>query len=140
MSTFSQVFPPAPTFTEKNLVDLSTKVYIITGAAAGIGLSLAKVLYRLNATIYIGARSASRCDEGISAIKSAVPNSKGTLKPFVADLSDLRTIKPAVSAFLSQEHRLDVIFLNAGVMTPPAGSKTANGYDLELGTNCLASA
>jgi NAD(P)-dependent dehydrogenase (short-subunit alcohol dehydrogenase family) len=61
------------------------------------------------------------------------------LKPFVADLSDLHTIKPAVEAFLAEEYRLDVLFLNAGVMTPPPNSKTLNGYDLELGVHCLAS-
>jgi NAD(P)-dependent dehydrogenase (short-subunit alcohol dehydrogenase family) len=114
-------------------------VYIITGAAAGVGLELAKILYRLNATVYVGARSTSRCDEGISNIKIAVPSSKGNLKPFVADLANLSTIKPAVDLFLSQEYRLDVLFLNAGVMTPPPNSKTPQGVDLELGTNCLSS-
>ena len=115
------------------------KIYIITGAAAGVGLELAKKLYRLHATVYIGARSAARCDEGISVIKMAVPESKGALKPFVADLADLSTIKAAVQEFLKNEHRLDVLFLNAGVMTPPPNSKTPQGHDLELGTNCLAS-
>lgn len=27
--------------------------------------------------------------------------------------------------------------LNAGVMTPPEGSKTQNGHELQMGTNCL---
>ena len=29
------------------------------------------------------------------------------------------------------------MFNNAGVMTPPAGSKTVQGYELQLGTNCV---
>lgn len=139
MSTISQIFPPAPTFTETSLTDLSTKVYVITGGTSGTGLALAKILYGLNATIYLGARSQSRYDTAISDIKSHCPHSKGTLQPFIADLSSLQTIKPAVTAFLAQSYRLDVLFLNAGVMTPPPNSKTADGYDLELGTNCLAS-
>ncbi|KAF2656202.1 short-chain dehydrogenase [Lophiostoma macrostomum CBS 122681] len=139
MSTFSQIFPPCPTFTEKSIVDLSTKVYIITGATAGVGLSLATMLYSLNATVYIGGRSSSSCETAITAVQTSIPTSKGNLKPFVADLSDLTTIKPAVTTFLSQEHRLDVLFLNAGIMTPPASSKTTQGYDLELGVNCLSS-
>jgi NAD(P)-dependent dehydrogenase (short-subunit alcohol dehydrogenase family) len=139
MSTFSQVFPPCPTFTEKSLVDLSTKVYIITGATAGVGFSLATILYSLNATVYIGGRSSSRCEEAITTIKDTIPTSKGNLKPFIADLANLTTIKPAVTTFLSQEDRLDVLFLNAGIMTPPASSKTVQGYDLELGVNCLSS-
>ena len=139
MSTFSQIFPPSPSFTEKNILDLSTKVYIITGACAGVGFELSRILYQLNATVYIGGRSEPRCVSAISTIQSSSSTSKGALKPFVADLSDLRTIKRAVDNFLSQEHRLDVLFLNAGVMTPPPNSKTVQGHDLELGTNCLAS-
>ncbi|KAF1958352.1 NAD(P)-binding protein, partial [Byssothecium circinans] len=135
---YTQLFPPAPTFTEKNLLELSSKVYIITGATSGVGLELAKILYTLHATVYIGARSSSRFDTATAAIKAECTDSKGALKPFIADLASLRTIKPAVDAFLNEEYRLDVLFLNAGVMTPPAGSKTEDGFDLEFGVNCLA--
>ncbi|KAF2264922.1 NAD(P)-binding protein [Lojkania enalia] len=138
MSVRNQMFPPCPKFTEKDLIDLSSKVYIVTGATSGVGQSLAKILYGLNATIYVGGRTTTRCSQVITAIQKELPSSKGSLKPFIADLSDLNTIKNAVSTFLSSEYRLDVLFLNAGVMLPPAGSKTKDGYDLELGTNCLA--
>ncbi|KAJ3475342.1 hypothetical protein NLG97_g9493 [Lecanicillium saksenae] len=36
MSMLSQVFPPSPTFTEKELPDLQGKVCIVTGAAQGV--------------------------------------------------------------------------------------------------------
>lgn len=32
---------------------------------------------------------------------------------------------------------MHLLFNNAGVMAAPAGSKTAQGYELHLGTNCL---
>jgi retinol dehydrogenase-12 len=38
---------------------------------------------------------------------------------------------------LSKETRLDVLVNNAGVMKPPAGSKTAQGYEQQPGTNAL---
>lgn len=41
----------------------------------------------------------------------------------VVDLADLGTVKGAVDEFLGREDRLDVLVHNAGVMTPPAGSK-----------------
>lgn len=40
------------------------------------------------------------------------------------DLADLKSIPKAAQEFLSKEDRLDVLVHNAGLMTPPAGSKT----------------
>ncbi|KAF2712848.1 NAD(P)-binding protein [Pleomassaria siparia CBS 279.74] len=139
MNTFDQIHAAAPSFTEKSLVDLSSKVYLITGATSGIGLSLATLLYSLHATIYIGARCLSRYESARTSITSAHPESKGELRPFVADLSSPSTLGPAIANVLATSYRLDVLFLNAGVMMPPRGSKTHDGYDLEMGVNCLAS-
>ena len=52
-------------------------------------------------------------------------------------LDDLTTIKPAVEAFTLKESKLDVLFNNAGVSLPPAGSLSAQGHELQMATNCL---
>ena len=141
MSTFSQTFPPAPAFTEDSLPDLQGKVsitisrpfapfthliqvYIVTGAASGVGLALGTILHGKNATVYIGARSLSRCSEGIKAIQATHPSSHGRLEPLVVDLADLENVKTAADEFLTKEDRLDVLVHNAGVMVPPTGSKS----------------
>jgi len=82
------------------------------------------MLYSHNGTVYVAARSIERANVGIKAIETAHPNAKGILKPLAIDLADLSTVKPAVKRFLSQENQLHVLVHNAGVMTPPAGSKT----------------
>ncbi|KAI2621241.1 NAD(P)-binding protein [Hypoxylon sp. NC1633] len=53
------------------------------------------------------------------------------------DLADLTTIKASAQVFLRKEEKLHVLFNNAGVMNPPVGSKTTQGYELQLGVNCL---
>ena len=50
----------------------------------------------------------------------------------------MATIKKSAEEFLSKEKKLDVLWNNAGVMIPPQGSKTKQGYELQLGTNNLA--
>lgn len=135
---FSQAFPPTPQFTESSLPSLTGKVYIVTGSSAGVGKELARLLYSLNATVYIAARSASRSNAAIAWIKSQHPSSSGKLVFLKLDLNDLDGIKPSVEEFLEKEGRLDVLFNNAGVMIPPQGSRTKQRFELQLGTNCVA--
>ena len=126
-SLLGAIFPPAPKFTDANLPSLAGKVYIITGAASGIGFELAKILYAGGGVVYVATRSTSRCDGAISKIKAAVGKGKvvGRLESMMVDLADLSIIKAPVEEFMRKEQRLDVLFHNAGVMTPPAGSKDA---------------
>jgi len=128
-SMLSAIFPPPPPLTAASLPSLDQKVYIVTGAASGVGFQLAKILYSKGATVYVAARSTTRCDEAIRKIEAQTKAEnkggklKGRLEAMVIDLADLRTVKPATEVFLGKESRLDVLFHNAGVMTPPAGSK-----------------
>jgi retinol dehydrogenase 12 len=122
----AEIFPPEPTFTEKDLPSLAGKVVIITGAASGLGLELAKILYIAGGTVYIAARSVSRCEGAIQKIKAQTSGRKfeGKLKILAVDLADLGSVKGATNEFLRQETRLDVLVNNAGIMLPPAGSKS----------------
>jgi retinol dehydrogenase 12 len=114
-----------------------SQVFIVTGGYAGVGLELSKLLYQKNSKIYIAGRSALKATQAIQSIKTVFPSSTGALEFLPLDLADLSTIKASASAFLAHEDRLDVLWNNAGVMTPPQGSKSAQGYELQLATNCL---
>lgn len=131
----SQIFPPKPKFTEKELPDLAGKVYIVTGANTGVGKELAQILYSKNARVYVAARSKEKAEAAITSIREAHPTSTGELVFLLLDLADLSTIKASAQQFLDREEKLHVLFNNAGVMQPPAGSKTAQGYELQLGVN-----
>ncbi|RYN34140.1 hypothetical protein AA0115_g2860 [Alternaria tenuissima] len=137
-SQFSQMFPPAAKFTESSLPNLYGKVYVVTGASAGVGKELSRLLYSCNGTVYVAARSSEKASTAISWIKEACPQSKGTLHYLHLDLDDLHGIKASAESFLTKETRLDVLFNNAGVMRPPKGTTTKQGYELQLGTNCVA--
>ncbi|KAI0400854.1 short-chain dehydrogenase [Xylaria palmicola] len=137
ISAAYQLFPGKPTYTEEDIPDLSGKVYLVTGANTGIGKEVARILYSKNATVWIAARNAEKGVNAIASLKEAHPESNGRLELLQLDLGDLSTIKASVETFLAKETRLDVLFNNAGVMFPPNGSKTAQGFELQLGTNCL---
>jgi len=154
----SQAFPPQAKFTERNLPDQTGKVppnsriyheegqrkltidqvFLVTGASSGVGEELAQILYSHSAKVYVAARNPEKATRAIERIKTNFPNAKGELIYLHLDLDDLTTIKASAEEFLSKEEKLDVLWNNAGVMVPPQGSKTKQGYELQLGTNNVA--
>lgn len=139
---WSQVFPPKPSFTVKDIPSLNGRVFIVTGGNAGVGLELVKMLAtRGGCTIYVASRNLSRIEASIAEIQAATSPRDGTppslIKPLVVDFNDLMTIKGGVASFLASESRLDVLWNNAGIAQVPPGSKTVQGYEAHMGVNCL---
>jgi NAD(P)-dependent dehydrogenase (short-subunit alcohol dehydrogenase family) len=99
---------------------------------------LAKILYQKNAKVCVAARSEAKAKKAIDGIQADAPDSKGELRFLLLDLDDLVTIKASAETFLKENDRLDVLWNNAGVMVPPQGSKTKQGYEKQLGTNNVA--
>ncbi|KAI0013523.1 retinol dehydrogenase 12 [Xylariaceae sp. FL0662B] len=135
--TYSQAFPPPAKLTEKNLPDQKGKVFIVTGATSGLGRELANILYAHNSKVYVAARSEDKAARTIDEIKEKNPQSTGALVYLPLDLDDLTSIKQSSDKFLSLEQRLDVLWNNAGVMIPPKGTTTKQGFEKQLGTNAL---
>ncbi len=131
------MFPSKPAFTEANLGDLKGKVYVITGANTGVGKELACLLYSKNASVFIAARSEEKSQAAIKDVHESHPRSTGTVEFLAIDLADLESVAQAAKVFQSKAERLDVLFNNAGVMHPPKGSKTKQGYELQLGVHNL---
>jgi retinol dehydrogenase-12 len=103
-----------------------------------VGKELAQILYAHDAKVYVAARSKERAGQVMEEIRANFPASKGELVYLHLDLEDLSTIKASAEEFLGKEDRLDVLWNNAAVMNTPAGSKTKQGYELQLGTNNIA--
>ncbi|KAE8142952.1 short-chain dehydrogenase [Aspergillus pseudotamarii] len=114
-----QVFPAKAALTSATVPSQVGRVVIITGSTAGIGLALTRIYYDAGATVYMAARNETKAHAAIQAVTTtSTSQTPGTIKFLVIDLSDLRTIKPFVTAFLSQESRLD-------------------GLEPHMGTNCV---
>jgi retinol dehydrogenase 12 len=128
---------PAPTLTEKNLPDQTSRVHLITGGYTGVGFEVASILYSHNATVWLAGRSATKGADAIDRLQTAHPDSKGSVHFLQVDLSDLTTIAPAVADFTRRNTsgKLHWLNNNAGVMVPPNGSKGAQGHDLQYVTN-----
>ncbi|KAF5337982.1 hypothetical protein D9758_014324 [Tetrapyrgos nigripes] len=130
----SEAFPPKPKWTTKDMPDLSGKVIIVTGGNTGIGKETVKALLEHNAKIYLAARSRAKAEAAIEELRKETGREAIWLQ---LDLADLASVKTAAAEFSSKESELHVLFNNAGVMAPKIEDLTAQGYDLQFGTNVL---
>jgi NAD(P)-dependent dehydrogenase (short-subunit alcohol dehydrogenase family) len=53
------------------------------------------------------------------------------------DLADLATVRDFADGLIAEGNPLDLLINNAGVMTPPTRMSTADGFELQFGTNYL---
>lgn len=83
------------------------------------------------------ARSEDKTREAMDDIKTSVEKSSGELHFIKLDLADMPSIKTSADEFLARESQLHLLFNNAGVGYPDKGATTKQGYELQLGVNCL---
>ncbi|KAJ7155632.1 NAD(P)-binding protein [Mycena filopes] len=118
----------------RDIPDLSDKIILVTGGNSGIGYETVKALLLKNAKVYLAARSTTKGKEAVTQLETETGKQAVFLQ---LDLADLKSVRTAAETFLAQESRLDILFNNGGVMIPPTDQLTAQGYDLQFGTNAL---
>ena len=95
-----------------DLLSLDTRVAVITGGAAGIGLSTAKLLAEMGATIALLDVNESRGHEAIEEIGKI--GGKG--KFYHCDVTNDTECKNTVNAIVKDFEGIDILFNNAGVI------------------------
>jgi NAD(P)-dependent dehydrogenase (short-subunit alcohol dehydrogenase family) len=118
-----------PKLFEKNL---SSRVYIVTGANSGSGFATSEQLARQSAHV-IGA--CRRVDAGKEAF-AELNNIQGSIEIMELDLNSLDSVRHFAEAFLAKYNRLDGLVNNAGVMHTPEG-RTIDGFETQFGINYL---
>jgi len=116
------------------MLDQSGKVVIVTGATSGLGYETARALARKGAKVVIAARDTLRGKDTADKLEKEYPGADVAVMKL--DLADLQSVRKFSDDFSKRYARLDLLINNAGVMAPPYG-KTADGFELQFGTNHL---
>ena len=120
-------------FTEADVPDQSGKCFIVTGANAGVGFEIARVLAANGARVLLGCREQTRAHDAIARIKRITPNADLVWLPL--DLGDLDSVRTAAK-IAAKEPRIDALINNAGLMNPPL-TRTKQGFESQFGVNHL---
>ena len=117
-----------------NVPDQKDRVAIVTGSNTGIGYETARVLANKKATVIIAVRNLEKGNVAANQIRAGHENVD--VKVMALDLANLESVNDFAADFKINYTRLDLLINNAGVMFPPY-SKTADGFEIQLGTNHL---
>lgn len=111
------------------------RIALVTGANSGIGFHAALELARKGGHVLLAARDSSRGRDARTAILQQVPAAGVELVQL--DLADLDAVQRLASHVLDRGEGLDLLINNSGVMAVPHRQTTAQGFELQFGTNHL---
>ncbi|MBL3658396.1 oxidoreductase [Fulvivirga sediminis] len=121
-------------WTHADIPDQSGKVVIITGATSGLGKEASRVLAEKGATVIMAIRNTEKGEKVAHEIRKE--HSKAKLEIKELDLASLKSVEKFSKEFIEQYDQLHILINNAGVMMCPY-SKTADGFEIQMGTNHL---
>jgi NAD(P)-dependent dehydrogenase (short-subunit alcohol dehydrogenase family) len=117
-----------------DMPDLHGRTALVTGVTGGLGHHTALELARAGAHVILTARNERKLAETARAIGDTLGDADLATVPL--DLADLSNVRRAAEQVLASTERLDILVNNAGVMATPY-RRTADGFELQLGTNHL---
>lgn len=121
-------------WTTKNIPSQRDRKAVVTGTG-GLGYEDALALARAGASVVIAGRDSRKGAHAVAAIRETFPEAQVRFR--VLDLADLASVAGFAAELAREEDSLDLLINNAGVMTPPLRRTTADGFELQFGTNYL---
>jgi NAD(P)-dependent dehydrogenase (short-subunit alcohol dehydrogenase family) len=121
-------------WTTADIPSQADRVAIVTGTG-GLGYETALALAAAGATVVLAGRSEKKGLESVANVRTQFPRAQ--IRFAMLDLASLASVADFSHRFASDHSTLDLLVNNAGVMSPPKRQTTADGFELQFGTNYL---
>src|ERR1035441_4534808 len=108
---------------------------VITGANSGIGYYAALELARKRAHVVLAVRDKARGDAALARLRAEVRDASAEVA--LLDLASLASVRAFAAAEVARGIPLDLLINNAGVYAPRKRLETADGFEIQFGTNVL---
>ena len=115
-------------------ISLNGKTVLVTGANSGVGFKTAEIAAHLGADVILACRNMERAQE--ARLKLLCDYPEASISVMQLDLASLTSIEAFIEELVSNKVDIDVFVNNAGAFRQP-GKKTADGFDLVIGTNYI---
>ncbi|KAM0340572.1 hypothetical protein ACHAPU_010409 [Fusarium lateritium] len=112
---------------------LQGQVIVITGTSSGIGIETVRALAVTGATLYLTARDLNKAKTALDGIFDP-----SRMQLFQMDQESLSSVRAAATAILGKTSKIHALINNAGIMSIPDLRFTADGHELQFGTNHLS--
>jgi NAD(P)-dependent dehydrogenase (short-subunit alcohol dehydrogenase family) len=111
------------------------RLAIVTGATGGLGFQTALALARAGAEVILAARNQDKGNAALAKIRSVDPTANVVFEDL--DLSSLASVRDFAERITAQRPGVDLLINNAAVMALPTRQTTADGFEMQFGTNYL---
>jgi NAD(P)-dependent dehydrogenase (short-subunit alcohol dehydrogenase family) len=122
-------------WTAEQMPSQAGRTAVVTGANSGLGLATARALAAAGAQVVLACRDTAKGEEAAREIRARTPGASVIVEPL--DLASLASIRDCAERLVSGCESLDLLINNAGVMAPGQRRETADGFELQIGTNHL---
>ena len=123
-------------FTLHDIPDLTGKLAVVTGATGGLGLETALGLAGAAAEVVLVGRNPTKGRDAAALIRARQPAANVWFEQ--VDLASLASVKAFADEMVAEGRPIDILINNAGVMALPKRKTTADGFEMQFGTNYLS--
>src|SRR6267154_2227829 len=119
---------------QDNIPSQLGRTAVVTGATGGLGYETALALAKAGSEVILTGRDGRKGQSAIEKIRGEVIGAKVSYEHL--DLAILASIADFAQR-VAARHSLDLLINNAGVMALPRRQTTADGFEMQFGTNYL---
>lgn len=122
-------------WTAQDIPRLEGKTAVVTGANSGVGFYTALELGRAGADVVVASRDVGRGEAALESLRKQAPGARFTLEQL--DLASLASVRGFAQRLGTSRQAVDILVNNAGLMALPRRETTADGFEMQFGTNHL---